>query len=195
MGRRKFLDAAGVFLVAGLTISAHAGTANNTVKMPHYSVVIPSDQGWHLKTEGGSVEKAVATMKPGKGVIVEMQFMRNGILSDSLRALSAADLAADFMSLERRVMEEEGVGKGAYTLSDVKIREETHGEKTYRVMQYQTETKSSLQHAWLCLYIPKETGNEAFIIAHYSVTAPQKSPPANDSHDQFAQVLASLQAW
>lgn len=51
-----------MFILTGCaTLGTQITRDNNQISMPHYSFVIPADEGWHLKITGGQLEVALIT--------------------------------------------------------------------------------------------------------------------------------------
>jgi hypothetical protein len=169
---------------------------NNQIVMPHYSVTVPPNEGWHLHRPGGFQELAILTKEqsstPLGAVVFEMKFMRNAVLDPSMRTQKAKQIADDFRKIEKRIMIEQGVNRGLYKLSDVKMGEERVGGKRFYFMDYRTHSSVTRQWASLYLFFPKGQGNDAFIVAHYSETMPVDVVLFNYSKSNFVDVLRTL---
>jgi hypothetical protein len=186
-------------LVACATTSDTEVTgANNQIVMPHYSVTVPPNKRWHLQRPEGEQELAILTKErattPLGAVVLEMRFMRNVILDPGMRTQTAKQIADDFRKLEKQIMIEQGVNRGLYKLSDVKMGEELVGNKKFYFMDYRTRASDTKQWASLYLFFPKEQGNEAFIVAHYSETMPVDMILFSHSKPEFVEALRTLRA-
>ena len=166
---------------------------NNKVQMPHYSFSVPPDVGWHVRTEGDPLESVTVAMNPVGLFLLQMKFIRNTILDDKLRNATAKQVADDYREKEKNIMIEQGVKKGQYELSELTMSEERLSGRTFYTMKYRVDSKNNFQGALLYLLFPKESHNEWFIAAHYSVTAPQNVYVADSRKSDFLTVLQSLE--
>lgn len=185
-----------LFLIALLGGCATLGTEitgrNNHIQMPHYSFFVPGDEGWHIQRQDKHYEKAVINKEEGS-VLFSMQFLRNIIIDEGMRANPAEVVADDYRGFERRSMIELGVKKGLYQLKDVRTGKKKVGNKIFYTMDYTILSKQGTQKASLYLYFPKERNNYYFIIAHYSETIPPGASLAKSYKPDFLATLESLE--
>jgi hypothetical protein len=162
----------------GTTIRPGASQASRTVDMPHYSFTIPAEwTGWTVKKEGGPFE-VVALMERASGIpplLYNVRLTRNTVLDEKVRAMTAKDVAADYSGREEGTMIFEGVMKGQYALYDVARTEETLDGKTAYVMRYRTVSGAICQKASMYLLFPKDSNNDWFIVANYSLSTKGES--------------------
>jgi hypothetical protein len=165
---------------------------NNRIELPHYSITVPPDEGWHLREQGGPYEFVLLVNEDGP-LHFEMKLMRNTVLDASKRQASAAELADDFRDLEKTMMIEEGVKKGLYELEDVRTTEEVIGGKTFYVMSYLARGPFGTNRASLLLFFPKERDNESFLVAHFSEFFPANTVLLQSHEPHMVRVLESLE--
>ena len=184
---------ASILFVIGVAGCATIGTAitktNSHVQMPSYSLVMPPDRGWYLQRDDGK-EYAILT-KQIEPIVWQMRFYKNTLLHDALIAATAKEVADDFRTLEVQVMIEEGVKKGKYQLSDVKIGEEVVGNKKFYTMEHVIVSPSAMQRASMYLYFPQAKNNRHFFAAHYFETSPP-GVVAKSYKEEFLSALASF---
>jgi len=159
--------------------------------MPHYSFVIPADEGWHLKITGGQLEVALITNKIDP-FIFQIKLMRNLIFDENMKHSPANIVAKDFRELEKRTMIEQGANKGLYQLKDLTMGKEKIGGKMFYTMNYIITSKSGSQNASLYLFFPKAKDNDYFIVAHYAETIPANAFLVKSYKPDFLSTLASL---
>jgi len=181
-----------ILLVGCASPGTRVTSNNNQVQIPHYSIVIPPDAGWYLQVIAGPFEGVNVAMEPTSSTVLLMQFKKNTVSGEEARTATAKQLADDFRGLEKNIMIEKGVKTGMYKLSNVEMYEKNLGGKNFFVMHYEADTGSQVQLAWLYLFFPKESNNDWFIMAHYSVSAPKNQQVATREAD-FLSVLKSLQ--
>ena len=158
--------------IAGCASTAPAVTrSNNHVQMPHYSFVVPPDNGWRVQRFDNPNESAIITQRIGP-LRIEMKIMRNVVTDDALKQATAKAVADDFRELEKRIMIEQGVNRGLYRIENLTLGEETIGGLTFYTMDYILVGDSGTQGAALYLWFPEPERNESFIVAHYSETIP-----------------------
>jgi hypothetical protein len=173
--------------------------------MPHYSFTIPSDwTGWTVKKEGGPFEKVTLAQKLSgtPSVLYNVLLMRQTVLDATVRAMPAKEVADDYSQREEGTMIFEGVLKGRYQLHDVVRTEESLDGRTAYIMRYRTDTGPLCQKAGMYLLFPKESNNDWFIVAHYTLaTTPQKGVISNPCNwgegedivaNQFVDMLKGL---
>ena len=177
-------------LISGCAVSGTLITGtNNHIHMPSYSFVAPPDEEWYVDQPSDPYETVAVRKQMGR-IIFMMQFKRNTAFNPvAVRGLSARDLATDYRNAEKNEMIEQGVKKGMYVLSDLKMGEEEVGGKTFYTMDYVVTRLTGIQRASLYLYSPPSSNNESFILAHYSET--NASPTLSFKKD-FLSVLATL---
>ena len=155
----------------GSSIQPGASQTSRTVDMPHYSFTIPSEwTGWRVKKEGGPFEVAELTesLSGIPPLLYNVRLMRQTVLNETVRAMTAKEVAADYSKREENTMISEGVMKGRYELYDVVRTEEDLDGRTAYVMRYRTDIGAKCQIASMYLLFPKESNNEWFIVANYS---------------------------
>jgi hypothetical protein len=173
------------------TLGTEITSENNHVTMPHYSFVLPADQGWHIRRANEKHEAVIITKKMGS-ILLQIKLFRNPILDKEMQANSAKTVADDYRQLEKSIMVEQGVNKGLYILKDVKMDEEVTGNKTFYTMNYTITANSGIQRAGLYLYFHKPSNNDYFIMAHYSETTPANALLEKTYKPDFLKVLESL---
>lgn len=180
-----------VILVGCTTIGTEITKKNNHIQMPHYSLVVPPDQEWHIVRQDDKTEATVITKKLGP-FIFQMKTMINTILDEIPKTASAKTIANDFRNIEKQIMIEEGVNKGLYQLQGLTMSEETVGEKKFYTMSYVISANTGVQRASLYLYFPKEEESDYFFIAHYSETIPLNAFLVKSFKPEFLETLKSL---
>jgi hypothetical protein len=148
------------------------GGASRTIDMPHYSFTMPSSwSNWTIKKEGGRFESVLLadTACCTPPLTYQVKLLRNTALSPNALVLSAKEIADDYRKVEERSMLTEGVMKGKYKLYDVVSTDEALDGKTAYVMRYRAVMGDKCQKAAMLLLFPKDSGNEWFIVAHYSL--------------------------
>jgi hypothetical protein len=179
-----------MFAVSGCaTIGTEITKANNHVRMPGYSVVIPPDQGWHLQQD--DARESARLIKKVDPIIWQMWFFRNTINSDALMAATAKEVADHFRQLDIQVMIEEGVKKGKYQLRDVTMGEETVGDRSFYTMEHSIITAALFQRMNMYLHFPRARNNRHFFVAHYSEATPP-GVTAKSYKNEFLRVLTTL---
>jgi len=164
----KSIEAALLVLLISLfscatTPEIQSGNGRRIIDMGSYSVEVPPGEGWkfELAKEKGMVTflKTIVAQESGVSILV----FQNKINPD-IWHLSEEQVADDFRNSEEKIMIEEGVKKGVYTLEDVKKELITIGEKKVYSMSYRKgmriANKSYREVAILYLYFPdnfKET--------------------------------------
>ena len=181
-----------MLLVGCVSPGIQVTSNNNQVQMPHYSLVVPADVGWYLQVGGGPYEEVQIGMQPINSVVLFMRFIKNTIFDKNMRVATARQVADNYRELEKDIMIEKGVKTGMYKLSNLEMYEKNLGGKNFFIMRYVTDTGTQIQLAWLYLFFPKESNNDWFILAHYSVSAPKNQQVATREAD-FLSVLKSLQ--
>jgi hypothetical protein len=159
--------------------------------MPHYSFVLPADQGWHMRRTDENLE-AVSLSKKAGNIVFQIKLYRNPILDKAMQADSARTVADDYRLLEKRIMVEQGVNKGLYNLKNVKMDEEVIGNKTFYTMNYTITDSSGIQRSGLYLYFHKPSNNDYFIMAHYSETIPANGLLEKTYKPDLLKILESL---
>lgn len=184
-----------VILLAPIVGCASLGPAvtqsNNHIQMPHYSFVVPPDNGWHIQRFDGPEENAIITQLRGP-YRFEMQFMRSIVSDAVLRQASAKAVADDFRETEKQIMIEYGVSPGCYRVENVTFGEETIAGLTFYTMGYSVFTDSGEQRGALYLWFPRLERNDAFIIAHYSERMPPNASLLKSSLPDFKSTLQTL---
>ena len=173
------------------TLGTEVTSEDNHVTMPHYSFVLPADQGWHMRRADEKHEAAIISKKMGS-ILLQIKLFRNPVLDKEMQASSAKTVADDYRQLEKRIMVEQGVNKGLYILKDVKMDEEVIGNKTFYTMNYTITENSGIQRAGLYLYFHKPNNNDYFIMAHYSETIPTNALLEKTYKPDFLKILESL---
>ena len=173
------------------TLGTEVTIEDNHVTMPHYSFVLPADQGWHMRRADEKHEAAIISKKMGS-ILLQIKLFRNPVLDKEMQASSAKTVADDYRQLEKRIMVEQGVNKGLYILKDVKMDEEVIGNKTNNTMNYTITEKSGNQRDGLYLYFHKPNNNDYFIMAHYSETIPTNALLEKTYKPDFLKILESL---
>jgi len=102
--------------------------SNNYIQMPHFSFVVPSNQGWRLLKRVEGLEVVFLVKRFGYRTC-QMEMGRISV-SDPKRTWSAKRLADDV----RDVWKNDVIKKG--TLLDVAMGEETVADKNYYTMTY-----------------------------------------------------------
>ena len=167
-------------------------TDDNQIHMPHYSMVVPPENRWHLRRPDEINEVAIITMEAGPFVF-QIKTMRNTVGDTNKLKTAKANIVADnYRNLEKQIMIKEGVNKGLYQLRDLVMGEEMVGEKKFYTMTYLISASAGTQRASLYLYFPKEDNNDYFIVAHYSETEPSNAVLAKSFKPEFLDILKSL---
>jgi len=188
----------------GTTIQPGATQALRTVDMPHYSFTIPQEwTGWKVKKEGGPFEVVSLThsLCCTPPLEYQVQLLRNTVTGSG--GMSAKAIAADYSRREESTMISEGVMKGHYQLYDVVRSEENLNGRTAYVMRYRTDVGAKCQKAAMYLLFPKESDNQWFIVANYSLATTREWGEAMNVckwgagedmvANQFAEMLKGLQ--
>lgn len=192
---KKYVSAAVLLLLVGCASIGTSITRNNSqITFPHYSIMVPPDQGWHLLRPDEGYEVAVVTQEfgPPMSAKLQMRFIKNDIVDESRRSWSAQQVADEYRNLEKQIMIEQGGNKGQYKLCDVVMGEETVGGKKFYTMKYTTLADTLKQTASLYLYFPREVKNPYFMVIHYSETMPHGAFIANSFHLEFLETLKSI---
>jgi len=181
-----------VALLGCSTLGKKVTSENNEVRMPHYIFWIPPNAGWYVRTEDDPFETTIVSMDLGIA-LAQMKFLTQTILDERLRMMTAKEVADDYREKEKIMMIEQGVKKGLYELPrGPTMSEEILGGRTFYIMYYQASSTNNFQDAWLYLLFPKESHNDWFIVAHYSLTAPHGLFIANNRKPDFLATLQSL---
>jgi cobalamin-dependent methionine synthase I len=192
---KTYVSIAVLLLVVGCaSIGTPVTKNNNQINFPHYSIAVPPDQGWRLLRPNEMNEVAVVTLELGPPLSVKfrMQFIKNDILDERVRSLSAQQVADDYRNMEKRIMIEQGVNKGQYQLSEVMMGEETVGGNRFYTMKYTTSDSAYTQNASLYLYFLRQEKNPYFIVIHYAETMPSGVVISTKFYPEFLETLKSL---
>jgi hypothetical protein len=183
-----------ILLAACATLGPPITQTNNQIRMSHYSFAVPPDQGWHLSSLDLQAESAIIR-KEMPPFIFQISMMRNTILDQKMKNVSAKEVADDFRFREEWGMKMVGVSKGMYSLRNVVRGEEVIENKRYYTMTYTTFTrdvKDLEQRAGMYLYFPKEKDNDWFLVAHFSEAGPPAEIADKSLKGEFLKVLESV---
>ena len=188
----------------GTTIQPGATQASRTVDMPHYSFTIPAEwTGWRVKKEGGPFEvvSLAQSLCCTPQLEYQVQLLRNTVTASA--GATAKQVAEDYSKREESTMIWEGAMKGRYQLYDVVRTEENLDGRTAYVMRYRTDMGAKCQKAAMYLLFPKESDNQWFIVANYSLATTREAADAMNLckwgagqdmvANQFADMLKGLQ--
>ena len=139
---------------------------NNKINMAHFSVELPTNQGWMLAKVNENNESLTLTKKADSS-FYQMIILRNFVTNRAWRA-SAKYVADDYRLGEEMDMISKGVVTGKYKLMDLIKNEEMVGERKFYTMEYIMVRDGYWHKAYLYLYFPKEKEVDDFIVSHYS---------------------------
>lgn len=186
-------------LLASMVSCAGAGPSgvpvtpeNRQVRMPHYSFQAPLSRGWLLLERGGPSESVELT-RQSEPVLFQVQIFWTPVVDPDLKAATAREAADHVRQTERRIMLEAGVKPGLYELHDLVMSRREIAGRTYYTMDYRTHGPSVDQEASLYLWFPKESGNDAFLMAHFSASAPPSFGLAKPAKADFIGMLETLE--
>ncbi len=197
--RRRRTCTAGLALVAlaSLATGCSGGRAvpvtreNRNVSMPHYSFEAPVSRGWSMRRHGGAAEATELTRGEGP-VQFRIQVFWSPIFDEGLRAATAREVADHVRQTERDIMLEQGVERGLYRLEDLVMSEQEIGGRTFYTMDYRTHSDAGQEWASLYLLLPNESGNDAFLLAHYAAASPPGPDVPKPPKPDFIALLESV---
>ncbi len=162
--------------------------SNNRIQLPHFSFVVPADQGWRLSNPLEDVESVFVVKRFGLRTL-QMEITRIPVRDERRRAWSANQMGDDVRNMWKQDITKNGA------LLEVTMGNEFVGGKRYYTMYYVTSRSTRLFRGWQYVYIPKEENNDYFIYALYSEGTPISLPFTRKSYakEEFLETLKTLQ--
>ena len=159
----------------------------------YYSIHLKSTDRWEISK---IVEKndGIILNRHKQPPNCRIMVIRKIVDHDLIAGASAQELADAIRNREKQGLIELGVKKGLYNLPEIAMGDEVIGDKIYYSMNYTTTPIQDwgYEDAGLYLYFPKETGNEYYILAHFSQTFIHNKPSGPSCRPDFISILESL---
>jgi hypothetical protein len=188
---RNLLAVTLAILVGCASVGTEITRDNNQIQMPHYSVVVPPNQGWRLVKPDKKSEAVELTIS-SNSVLFIMRFSRNYLADEGMKSWTAKQVADDYRNGEKQNMLIMGVMRGLYDLQDVVMGEEMVGDRKFYTMDYVTANSDMRQRASLYLYFPQEVNINDFFVCLYVEGLPIDASLPKSFKPDFLETLKSL---
>jgi hypothetical protein len=188
----RYLLATAIILLAGcVSTGIEIIDTNNHIDTPHYSIVVPQNQGWYQNNNEGDLDLSHFEKTVSSNIYI-MRFSSNWVVDKSKKSWSAKQVADDYRDGEKRNMIIMGVMSGQYELKDVVMGEESIGNKQFYTMTHTAIANGIEQRASLYLHFPVERGFTRFLVALYSESYSVKAADRKSLKAEFLETLHSL---